>query len=85
LAKSKPGLVSNAGLISGEEIDIQPVGGWGDDDLQMDDEDGVGKEDGDILGEEGMSCEFFYVFVKFRLILMYVGYLQEEVGMLTKI
>lgn len=40
-----------------DEIDITPVGGWGDDD-ELYDEDAGGKDDGEIPGEEGM-----YLFV----------------------
>jgi coatomer protein complex subunit alpha (xenin) len=52
LTKAKPTLTTNVGLMS-EEIDVIPVGGWGDDDMQLDDEDGVGKDDNDLPGDEG--------------------------------
>ncbi len=52
LAKTKPTLVPSAGLIN-DELDIQAGGLWGDDDLPMDDEDGMPKDDADILDEEG--------------------------------
>lgn len=45
-------MVNNVNLI-GEELDVQPVGGWGDDDLGLDDEEGGAKADKDEIGEEG--------------------------------
>jgi len=54
-AKRKPELAPTAGL-AGEEIDISMAGGWGDDDLQFDDDNTGGEKDD--VGADGEAGEF---------------------------
>lgn len=54
LAKTKPTLVQSSGLVN-EEHDVQAGGLWGDDDMPLDDEDAMLKDENDIGDEEGTN------------------------------
>jgi len=53
--KNKPTLATGTGLIT-DEIDVDPTGGWGDDDLQLDEDNQAEKMmDEDAPAGEGIQ------------------------------